>query len=142
MSRAASFHFSKRIGVVIFIFILITAASVFCNYYCSTPRTSKLGMPNFRIASSELSGSATNAALSAAYDEQIGMTFTQSFRIIWDIPQLLTCDGPDDLLDGCRIELQCFKCYIFIVGKVDHKFKHIRNSDIELMIVLEINRGC
>ena len=79
----------------------------FFNLYgVATPQSSSLSIPNFHAAAAVLSGNLTNAASGeAVYDEQLGITFTQSFSsVAYNVTAVLQQDsdnyGPAYLLNG------------------------------------------
>ncbi|MHB2035513.1 MAG: InlB B-repeat-containing protein [Nitrososphaerales archaeon] len=104
MSKIIRLLALKRTSIVIFIFVLILMEN-FGNYSGISPQTSQHFTPDFHISSAELSGDATTSTASVAYDEQIGITFTQSFASIsYNVTAVAQQDvngyGPAYLLNG------------------------------------------
>jgi hypothetical protein len=95
----------KRTNAVVLTLGLIIAASLI-GHSTSIPQTSSFGLPNFHAASASLSGNASVAASTgAAIDEQIGMTFTQSFAsLTYNVTAVAQQEsdnyGPAYLLNG------------------------------------------
>ena len=95
----------RRTNAVVLAIGLIITASFFSNGIITT-RASSFEMPNFHAASANLSGNASVAAsTSAAIDEQIGMTFTQSFSsLTYNVTAVAQQEsdnyGPAYLLNG------------------------------------------
>ena len=95
----------RRTDAVVLTIGLIITASLFSHGIIAT-RASGFEMPNFHAASANLSGNASVAASSgAAIDEQIGMTFTQSFAsLTYNVTAVAQQEsdnyGPAYLLNG------------------------------------------
>ncbi|HVB12967.1 MAG TPA: hypothetical protein VNE86_07520, partial [Nitrososphaerales archaeon] len=93
----------KRTTFVIFICAMMLT-TLFGLSVIST-QTSQGPTPDFHISSAELSGNATTSVASVAYDEQLGITFTQSFASIsYNVSAVAQQDvngyGPAYLLNG------------------------------------------
>ncbi|MDG6922874.1 MAG: hypothetical protein JRN67_06235 [Nitrososphaerota archaeon] len=83
--------------------ILVTGQSSHCNFVSS--KSSELPAVNFHVASANLSEALNAGSTSAAYDEQLGITFTQSFsNLAYNVTAIAQTDsdgyGPAYLLNG------------------------------------------
>lgn len=84
---------------------LILVAGLFNHYSFTSSQSSGLPVLNFHAASANLSGALNAVSSSAAYDEQLGITFTQSFSgLTYNVTAIAQTDsdgyGPAYLLNG------------------------------------------